>query len=57
MKHITEQERDKIAIWLAEKHSFRDISRWLGRSVSSVCDEVERNNRNGVYSAIISSKN
>src|SRR3989338_3438301 len=49
---ITSWERDKIAVWLAEKISLREIGRRLVRSVSSLSDEVKRNSRNGVYTAI-----
>lgn len=52
MNHITPKERDKIAIWLAEKCSIRDISRRLGRSVSSISDEIARNSVGGIYSSI-----
>lgn len=45
-------ERDKIAIWLAEKQRLRDIAKRLGRSVSSISDEVGRNSENGIYSSI-----
>lgn len=49
---ITAEERDKISVWLAEKQSLRNIGKLLGRSVSSISDEVKRNTRDGVYSAI-----
>src|SRR4030066_1116729 len=52
MNHITSKERDKIAILVAQKHSLRDIGLCLGRSVSSVSDEIKRNSKNGVYSSI-----
>lgn len=56
MKKITPDERDKIAIWLAEKCTIRDISRHLCRSPSSISDEVKRNSVNGVYEAIQAQK-
>lgn len=52
MTHIKSTERDKIAIWLAEGQSFRDVANSLGRSISSISDEIKRNSRNGVYSPI-----
>lgn len=48
---INAQERDLIAVWLAEKVSLREITRRLERSVSSICDEVKRNSVNGEYHA------
>lgn len=50
---ISPEERDKIAILLAEKTSLRSIARQLGRSVSSISEEVKRNSRNGQYSALL----
>jgi len=49
---ITPEERDKIALLLASKTSLRDIAKELGRSVSSISEEVKRNSKNGEYSAI-----
>lgn len=49
---ITAEERDKIAVWLAEKVTLREIGRRLGRSVSSISDEVKRNSKDGLYTAI-----
>lgn len=49
---ITADERDKIAVWLAEKMTLREIGRRLGRSVSSISDEVKRNSKDGLYTAI-----
>jgi IS30 family transposase len=49
---IKAEERDQIAILLSSKTSLRDIAKNLGRSVSSVSEEVKRNSVNGVYSSI-----
>jgi len=53
MNKLKPYERDKIAVWLAEKHSIRNISRWLNRSVSTISDEVRRNSVDGIYQAIL----
>ena len=45
-------ERDQIAVLLSSKTSLRGIARRLGRSVSSISDEVKRNSLGGVYTAI-----
>ncbi|MEK7571692.1 MAG: IS30 family transposase [Patescibacteria group bacterium] len=49
---ITPEERDKISVLLAEKNSLRSIAKELGRSVSSISEEVKRNSSSGVYTAI-----
>lgn len=49
---ITPEERDEIAVLLAAKTSMRSIAKVLGRSVSSVSEEVKRNSRNGQYTAL-----
>ena len=49
---ITPQERDKIAVWHAQKTSLREIARRLGRSPSSISREIKRNNFKGHYVAI-----
>ena len=49
LKKINALERDKIGVWLAEKMSLRAIARNLGRSVSTISDEVRRNSVGGVY--------
>lgn len=49
---IKPEERDKIASLLASKTSLREIARKLGRSVSSVSEEVKRNSFNGEYTSI-----
>ncbi len=45
-------ERDQIAILLASGSSKRLISRRLGRSMSSIIDEINRNSIKGEYKAI-----
>lgn len=47
------EERDEIAVLLASKTSLRKIATVLGRSVSSISEEVKRNSRNGKYSALL----
>lgn len=49
---ITPEERDRIALLLASKTSLRGIARTLGRSVSSISEEVKRNSEQGEYAAI-----
>ena len=53
MNKLTPKERDNIAIWLAEKHTIREISRRLNRSVSTISDEVKRNSLSTGYQAIL----
>lgn len=49
---IKPEERDKIALLLASKTSLREIAKHLGRSVSSISEEVKRNSLNGEYTSI-----
>lgn len=49
---ITPEERDRIALLMASKTSLREIARLLGRSVSSISEEVRRNGVKGEYTAI-----
>jgi IS30 family transposase len=49
---ITPEERDRIALLLASKTSLRKIARILGRSISSISEEVKRNSTNGEYASI-----
>lgn len=49
---IRSWERDQIAILLASGASLRLIAKRLGRSVSSISDEVRRNSISGEYQAI-----
>ena len=41
--HITKTERLEIALLKSKKYSIRDIARALGRSPSSICEEIRRN--------------
>ncbi len=50
---ITAEERDEIAYLLAAKTSLRAIAKQLGRSVSSISEEVKRNSPNGQYAALL----
>jgi IS30 family transposase len=49
---ITAPERDQIAWWLACGITIREMARRLGRSPSSVSQELKRNQVNGVYGSI-----
>lgn len=49
---ISSQERDQIAVSLAAGLSLRKIAAKLGRSVSSISDEIRRNSVKGEYKAI-----
>ncbi|MEK6904152.1 MAG: IS30 family transposase, partial [Nanoarchaeota archaeon] len=49
---LTAQERDMIAVWIGGRVKLREIARRLGRSVSTISDEVKRNNYQGNYVAI-----
>lgn len=49
---IKPEERDRIALLLASRTSLRRIAKELGRSVSSISEEVRRNSNNGEYSSI-----
>jgi len=49
---ITPEERDRIAFLLASKTSLRSIAKVLGRSVSSISEEVKRNSVEGKYTSI-----
>ena len=49
---IQPNERDKIAFWLGSKLSLREIARRLGRSQSSISDEIKRNSTKGIYTPI-----
>lgn len=43
-KKLNANERDKIALWLNRGVSQRKIAFNLSRSVSSISDEIKRNN-------------
>jgi transposase, IS30 family len=49
---ITASERDQIAWWLASGVPLREMARRLGRSPSSISEELKRNKVNGVYGSI-----
>ena len=49
---ITAPERDQIAWWLACGVTIREMARRLGRSPSSISEELKRNQVNGVYGSI-----
>src|SRR5512144_2398861 len=49
---LTSHERDKIAYWYAVGERIREIARRLGRSPSSISDEIKRNKMGGRYHSI-----
>lgn len=49
---LTAKERDMIAVWIGGGIKLREIARRLGRSASTISDEVKRNNYQGHYVAI-----
>ena len=49
---IKSEERDRIALLLASQTSLRMVAKELGRSVSSISEEVKRNSVNGEYTSI-----
>ena len=49
---ITAPERDQIAWWLACGITIREMARRLGRSPSSISEELKRNQVDGVYGSI-----
>src|ERR687896_1568103 len=49
---ITAPERDQIAWWLAGGVTIREMARRLGRSPSSISEELKRNKVDGVYGSI-----
>lgn len=51
-KKISGSERDQISVMLASGLSLRNIAKELGRSVSSISDEIRRNSINGEYKSI-----
>src|SRR5512133_1403918 len=48
----TSYERDKIAYWYAVGERIREVARRLGRSPSSISDEIKRNMKGGRYHSI-----
>lgn len=55
-KHLSDQERDQIAVWRAQKTSIREIARRLGRHHSSIEAELQRNRWGEAYIAIHAKK-
>ncbi len=51
-RKITAQERDMIALWRGGGVGIRNIARRLGRSPSSISEELRRNDYQGNYVAI-----
>src|SRR5512134_557258 len=51
-RKLTSHERDKIAYWYAVGERIREIARRLGRSPSSISDEIRRNKMGGRYHSI-----
>lgn len=51
-KKISGSERDQISIMLASGLSLRNIAKELGRSVSSISDEIQRNSIKREYKSI-----
>jgi transposase len=51
-RKLTSHERDKIAYWYAVGERIREIARRLGRSPSSISDEISRNKIGGRYHSI-----
>lgn len=49
---LTALEREQIAIWLSQKISRREIARKLGRSDSTIRDEIKRNRFGSYYVAV-----
>ncbi|MBU0576070.1 IS30 family transposase [Patescibacteria group bacterium] len=49
---LTPLEREKIAVWLAQNKSKREIARRLSRSDSTIRDEIERNSFGDYYVAV-----
>ncbi len=50
-EHLTVEEREEISRGLAAGESIRTIARWLGRSPSTVCREINRNGGRRRYRA------
>ena len=50
--HLCLGERKKIERWQEKGKSLREIARALGRSVSSVSDEIRENSVKGIYDAV-----
>lgn len=48
-KHLTEMERDQLAILRSQGKTLREIGRLMGRSPASLCRELRRNSVRGRY--------
>lgn len=56
-RHIRQLERERIEELLLENSTYREIARILGRDVSVISREVQRNKRNdGAYTAVYAEK-
>jgi IS30 family transposase len=51
-KHLSLYERQRIEKYLRQKKSLRFVASKLGRSVSSISDEIRLNSTRGVYNAV-----
>jgi IS30 family transposase len=51
-EHLNENERRRIERLLTKKETIRGIARTLGRSVSTICEEIKHNSVQGVYTAL-----
>ena len=49
--HLSKSERNEIAILLNKSYSLRNIAKVLGRSVSTISDEVKLNSVQGAYNS------
>ena len=47
--HLSKSERDEIVILKKKNYSLRNIAYVIGRSVSTISDELKRNKVNGKY--------
>lgn len=46
---LNKDDRNEIKTLLDKKYSYRDIARTMGRSISTISDEINRNSINGLY--------
>jgi transposase, IS30 family len=46
---LTKDDRNEIRALLNGQHSYRAIARTMGRSISTISDEINRNSINGLY--------
>lgn len=51
-RHFDLHDREKIEQWRTQQKTLRWIARALGRSVSSISDEIRRNKVKGTYDAV-----